>query len=226
MERLLQLAASKSYLASNSEYIKLFSFFCFRFHEHFAILPMALSLSCLCWSEKHETEDWHWLAWMYNCKHSELHRMPQVPSPVSWHDMTVMWHDHAVMVTSHDTSTLATRSGSWYLIVCIKLNRPMSLVSVKWWSWYQHWAIVSRGEQCGAVCHKSSESESRYPDSGLSWQSFKSTFWYWNTDLLSDKDTVFQEIFALPLLCAKLLKWNCQDWVRQQQRSSDWSQVR
>ena len=151
MERLLQLAASKSYLASNSEYIKLFSFFCFRFHEHFAILPMALSLSCLCWSEKHETEDWHWLAWMYNCKHSELHRMPQVPSPVSWHDMTVMWHDHAVMVTSHDTSTLATRSGSWYLIVCIKLNRPMSLVSVKWWSWYQHWAIVSRAEESSAV---------------------------------------------------------------------------
>ena len=49
MERLLQLAASKSYLASNSEYIKLFSFFCFRFHEHFAILPMAwLSLCLVC----------------------------------------------------------------------------------------------------------------------------------------------------------------------------------
>ena len=84
---------------------------------------MALCLSCLywSWSEKHETEeDWHWLAWMYNCKHGELHRMPQVPSPVSWHDMTVMWHDHAVMVTSHHTSTLAARSGSWYMIVCIK----------------------------------------------------------------------------------------------------------
>ena len=187
---------------------------------------MALSLSCLCWSEKHETEDWHWLAiaWMYNCKHSELHRMPQVPSPVSWHDMTVMWHDHAVMVTSHHTSTLAARSRVWFVVVFDCLYKT-NLVSMKRWSWYQHWAIVSRGEQCGAVCHKSSESESRYPDSGLSWQSFKSTFWYWNTDLLSDKDTVFQEIFALPLLCAKLLKWNCQDWVRQRS-SSDWSQVR
>ena len=88
---------------------------------------MALSLSCLCWSEKHETEDWHWLAWMYNCKHGELHRMPQVPSPVSWHDMTVMWHDHAVMVTSHHTSTLATRSGSWYFIVCIKPTKVPGL---------------------------------------------------------------------------------------------------
>ena len=112
---------------------------------------MALSLSCLCWSEKHETEDWHWLAWMYNCKHGELHRMPQVPSPVSWHDMTVMWHDHAVMVTSHHTSTLAARSGSWYLIVCIKLTKVTGLHERRW-SWYQHWAIVSRGEWRAVRC--------------------------------------------------------------------------